>query len=64
MISLVRRTVALYRDESGSEILEYALVTAVLSIAVAAAFAALTSSANGATSSSLDSVSNYGVNPP
>jgi Flp pilus assembly pilin Flp len=64
MIFLARRAVALYRDQSGSEILEYALVTAVLSMAVAAAFAALTSTANGATSGSLNSVSNYGINPP
>jgi len=61
---LVRGAVALYRDESGSEILEYALVTAVLSMAVAAAFAALTSTAGGATSNSLTNVSNYGINPP
>jgi Flp pilus assembly pilin Flp len=64
MIFLVRRAVALYRDESGSELLEYALVTAVLSMAVAAAFAGLSSTANGATTGSLDNVSNYGVNPP
>jgi Flp pilus assembly pilin Flp len=64
MIFLVRRAVALYGDESGSEILEYALVTAVLSMAVAAAFAALASTAGSATAGSLNNVSNSGVNPP
>ena len=61
---LLRHVVALYHDESGSEILEYALVTAVLSMAVAAAFTALTSTANNTIATDQTGVSNYGVNPP
>jgi Flp pilus assembly pilin Flp len=44
--ALQRHALALYRDESGSEIMEYALITAVLSISVFVAFSTVSTDAN------------------
>jgi Flp pilus assembly pilin Flp len=44
--AIQRHALALYRDESGSEIMEYALITAVLSISVFVAFSSVSTAAN------------------
>ncbi len=62
--NLGRLTIALYRDEGGSELLEYALVTAVLAVTLAFAFVLLATSANDAVTASESSVSAFGISPP
>jgi Flp pilus assembly pilin Flp len=61
---IARLALALYRDERGSEMLEYALVTAVLSMTLAFAFILLTTSANDAVTASESNVSTFGISPP
>ena len=71
--ALQRHALALYRDESGSEIMEYALITAVLSISVFVAFSSVSTSANNAltgqvgntsTTAELPALTQSGITPP
>ena len=64
LTTLCRQGLALYRDESGSEIMEYALITAVLSMTVAGVFAVISTDANTAITTQLPAVTNSGISPP